>query len=154
MKTMLKQTLIVLLGIFMTQSVLAQDWIDDYVNDGTVSSTNVEEEDEYAEEEYSDVARQEGYYIDNYTVDVTVHEDNVLSVKEKIDVVFTERSHGIYRFIPSWVYVERDVSEKQDHSKTKMMRYEVKIDGIECSDPWSIMEDYDETLLPMRFGEA
>lgn len=154
MKTMLKQTLIVLLGILMTQPVLAQDWIDDYVNDGTASSTNVEEEDEYAEEEYSDVTRQEGYYIDNYTVDVTVHEDNVLSVKEKIDVVFTERSHGIYRMIPSWVYVERDVSEKQDHSKTKMMRYEVKIEGMECSDPWTIMEEYDDELLPLRFGEA
>ncbi len=42
----------------------------------------------------------EAFYIDNYDIDIKVHEDNSYSVTEKIEVFFTEDRRGIYRTIP------------------------------------------------------
>ena len=47
-------------------------------------------------EEYSETP----YYITGYHVDINVSEDNVLSIREEIDVYFNEERHGIFRTIP------------------------------------------------------
>ena len=44
-----------------------------------------------------------GYYITAFDVSVNVTEGNVYQVTEKIDVMFTERSQGIFVNIPQWV---------------------------------------------------
>lgn len=149
MKTMLKQTLIVLLGILMTQPVLAQDWLDEYLNDGSSAADEVEYEEE---EEYTDVTGGVGYYIDNYKVRVDVGKNNENIIEETIDVVFTERSHGIYRMIPTWVWVDRDFSKNQDGSDVRPMHYKIDITMLHSSDPWSLMDDYSE-LYAVRFGK-
>ena len=41
-----------------------------------------------------------GYKIENYNVDITVNENNVLDIKETIDVNFLSQRHGIIRKIP------------------------------------------------------
>ena len=41
-----------------------------------------------------------GYTIENYEVDIKVNENNVLNIKEVIDVNFEYEKHGIIRVIP------------------------------------------------------
>ena len=48
----------------------------------------------------------EGYYIQDYHVEVVVNTDRSYEVTETIDVWFTEPSHGIYREIPTYSTVE------------------------------------------------
>jgi len=45
-------------------------------------------------------ARAENFYITNYDVNMWVKQDKSVKVLEKIDVVFTNPSHGIFRNIP------------------------------------------------------
>ena len=40
------------------------------------------------------------YKITGYDVEINVNEDNSLDIKEKIDVNFLVKSHGIFRQIP------------------------------------------------------
>ena len=42
-----------------------------------------------------------GYNINQYDVDIVVKDDRKLEIQEKIQVDFTETSHGIYRYIPT-----------------------------------------------------
>ena len=46
------------------------------------------------------VKADNGYVIEKYKVDINVNENNVLNVKEVLDVNFTLESHGIFRSIP------------------------------------------------------
>ena len=88
-----------------------------------------------AEEEYP-------YYIDNYDVNIKVNENNILEIKETIDVYFNEARHGIYRDIPRINKVKRldgststnrakinviSVNDKYSLSKTIDGFYEIKI---------------------------
>lgn len=54
-------------------------------------------------------AEDDGYYIKNMKVDVTVNADRTFDVVETIDVFFAEERHGIYRDIPTYSSVEREV---------------------------------------------
>ena len=47
-----------------------------------------------------DVNASNGYTIENYEVDIKVNENNVLNIKEVIDVNFEYEKHGIIRVIP------------------------------------------------------
>lgn len=93
-----------------------------------------------------------GYYISNYNVDMVVHEDYRFSITETIEVDFLEESHGIFRMIPNWVWVNRDISEKQDGSETKLMHYKVDISKMKTSEEWTEMSEFGDSLLAMRFG--
>lgn len=93
-----------------------------------------------------------GYYFKNYNVEATVHENNAISITENIDVYFTLESHGIYRIIPTWTWIQRDISEKQDGSATKTMHYKSPISNIETSEEWTDVSEDGEDLLVMRFG--
>lgn len=92
-----------------------------------------------------------GYYFTNYNVDMVVTPKGY-KITEHIDAEFTEESHGIYRMIPIYPWVKRDVSEKQDGSKTKMMHYKASIDDVEVSEAWEEMDDVDDSLYGMRIG--
>lgn len=93
-----------------------------------------------------------GYYFEKYHFDMTVHENGSYDVVENIDAVFTEESRGIFREIPVWVWVKRDVSEKQDGSETKMLQYYVDVDNVDVSEETS-EEEIDE-LYSIRIGSA
>lgn len=43
----------------------------------------------------------ENFYIDNYDVKMKVSNSKIVDITEKIDVVFTNSSHGIFRNIPT-----------------------------------------------------
>jgi len=92
-----------------------------------------------------------GYYINKYIVEMDVHADNTYSIKENINVVFTMESHGIFRMIPEWVWVNRDVSADQDGSDTRMMHYKANIRNVNASEEWTLLDDYEE-IYAMRFG--
>ncbi len=94
----------------------------------------------------------DGYYFKKYSVDVTVHENNRYSVTEKMDVIFTKSKHGIFRMIPTWIAVKRDISENQDKSESKIMSYNFEVEKVTSSEPWTdISDDYDK-LFAMRMG--
>lgn len=75
----------------------------------------------------------DGYYFPRYHVEVTVHPDNSFSVLEQMDVYFNVSSHGLYRTIPTDVWINRDVSEAQDHSQSERRNYHPKIKDIKVS---------------------
>ncbi len=94
-----------------------------------------------------------GYYFDNYNVEMIVNADGTYKVTEHIDAVFTEESHGIFRVIPKWIWVKRDVSEAQDGSETRMMHYKVDIDDVHTSEN-QYEDDGGDSLLVLRIGSA
>ncbi len=69
-----------------------------------------------------------GYYITNYRFDAVLHENNVLSVNEVIDVVFTEPRHGIYRTLPIYFYT---ANEEEDREMTYAEIYHNISTGID-----------------------
>lgn len=95
-----------------------------------------------------------GYYFTNYNVEMTVKKDNKYLITEDIDVYFTDRSHGIFRMIPTYVWVKRDVSEAQDGSETKMMHYKVCIDDVDVSENWDEDDETNDSLYCIRIGSA
>lgn len=83
------------------------------------------------------------YYISAYNVDIDVTEDNILQVREEIDVYFNSPRHGIYRYIPFINTVER-----QDGSTG---RTHAKIRNVHCSDNFS--SSYENSEYVMQIGD-
>ena len=96
-------------------------------------------------EEYSETP----YYITGYHVDINVSEDNVLSIREEIDVYFNEERHGIFRTIP-----QKNEVLRADGS-TAATRAKIKVTS--CSDTYESytqngnlvlqIGDEDETII-------
>ena len=97
-------------------------------------------------------AQEPGYSFECYDVSMTVHEDGSYGVTETIDADFSIESRGIFRMLPTWVWVQRDVSASQDGSATRMMHYQVDIEDVRVSEQWTEMEDYSDSLFAMRIG--
>ena len=64
----------------------------------------------------------DGYVIENYKVDIKVNENNVLNVKEQLDVDFKEYSHGIFRTIPYINNITRDDINTKNKAKIKNVK--------------------------------
>jgi len=64
-----------------------------------------------------------GYYISYYNFDATLQENNVLSVTETIDVVFTEARHGIYRTLPTRFYASNYEDNDREMTYAEYYRY-------------------------------
>lgn len=103
---------------------------------------------------FAEYEEEPGYFFEKYTVDMVVHENNTIDVTENIDAVFTIESRGIFRMIPRCVWVKRDVSEAQDGSKTRMMKYWVNVNNATASETWSEMEDTGDSIYGMRLGKS
>ncbi len=90
-----------------------------------------------------------GYYIRNYHVDLTVHENNVYDVTETVDLTFTEQRHGFYRYVPYTFKWNVD-----DESQTKGYRtldYVCDINNVKV-DGWDFdVEDQDDNTV-IRIG--
>jgi len=80
----------------------------------------------------------EAYYFSNYHVEMTVHPDNSYTICEEMDIMFTEPRHGIYRTIPTDIWINRDVSEAQDGSADELRNYQPKVTDITASVPCQV----------------
>ena len=80
-----------------------------------------------------------GFYITNYKFDGVLHENNVLSVTEVIDVVFTESRHGIYRSFSEKFYYYNQEEERE-------MTYVPKYTSIKTYDDKHKNKTKDETF--------
>ncbi len=82
----------------------------------------------------SDV-QAEGFTIESYHVNLNVHEDNVVDVKEEVTVHFYETGHhGIYKIIPYWLkYTGKDgktVSRKSEISDLIVLGENYTVDQL------------------------
>ena len=68
------------------------------------------------------------YKITGYDVEINVNEDNSLDIKEKIDVNFIVKSHGIFRQIP--IYQTISFSEQ---GKNYNKNYKTVVSSVQCS---------------------
>ncbi len=76
-------------------------------------------------------ALYEKYYFENFNVNVIVNENYTFRVTETIDAVFTEESHGIYRYLPNYWEEDRikytDISVEGAPYVVSKDRYETSI---------------------------
>ena len=73
------------------------------------------------------VKADDGYYIDNYDVDIIVNDNHTLSVTETIDVTFKEDRHGIIRKIPLKNSYTRKYNDKNFTFEQKGYIYDLKV---------------------------
>lgn len=97
-------------------------------------------------------ADEGGYTIRDYTVHAVLHENNVLEVTETIQVDFSAKRHGIYRNIPTHMYVKRDTSEKQDGSGSRVMNYANQIRNLSV-DGWDYETSYENGNYVIQIGD-
>ena len=58
----------------------------------------------------------QGFVITNYRMEAQVHENNSMDIRETIVVNFSQRKHGIYRTIPTWLRINMAMPGKRSHS--------------------------------------
>lgn len=78
-----------------------------------------------------------GYSVTNYDMDIAVHENNVYTVTETIDVLFSdglEPQHGIYRDIPVVTTFERRVGGKEVNRTSYALITDLEISDSEGGD--------------------
>lgn len=97
-------------------------------------------------------ADEGGYYIKDYQVNAVLRENNVLEIQETIQVNFTQKRHGIYRYITSDVYVNRDTSGKLDGSSFKVMHYANKIKKLSVKG-WDYETDSGDGNYIIQIGD-
>lgn len=97
-------------------------------------------------------ADEGGYTIRDYTVHAVLQENNVLEVSETIQVDFSAKRHGIYRYIPTHMYVKRDTSEKQDGSGSRVMNYANKVKDLSV-EGWNYETSYENGNYAIRIGD-
>ena len=81
----------------------------------------------------------QGYYIKDYDVSIDLKVDGTFSVKEELDVFFTEERRGIIRSIPTRVEVGGE-------------RYSINIDNIEVSN-WKDQVNRKNGTVNIRIGD-
>ena len=105
-----------------------------------------------------------GFYYKNFRVDAVVHRNNVWEITEKMDVIFEEPRHGIYRYVPLTFKLDHDVSGDEGMNPTVIQgqqvqdwrtfpyRSEVEDYSVEGW-PYST-EDSEEDAWVIRIGDA
>ena len=96
-----------------------------------------------------------GYTIRDYHVDAVLQKNNVLDITETIQVHFNKKRHGIYRNIPTHMYVNR-VAEEDVNKKTatsgRVMDYANKIRNLSV-DGWKYDTEYEDGNYVIRIGD-
>ena len=90
------------------------------------------------------VAKAENFTIDNYTINIFVMPDGTMNVEEKLDVNFTNPSHGIIREIPIINNVKR--ADKTGYTNKAEIR------SLEVSENFS--KSYENDNLKIKIGDA
>lgn len=97
-------------------------------------------------------ADEGGYHIKDYQVNAVLHENNVLEIQETIQVNFSQKRHGIYRYIARDMYVDRDTSEQLDGSSSKVMHYAGKIKKLSVKG-WEYDTSTDDGNYIIQIGD-
>ena len=74
-------------------------------------------------------AANSGYYIKNYSINVTVKENGVYIIEENIDVYFEISSRGIYRFIPTNYNMKWNVDGEEYFREYEFPISNIKVTG-------------------------
>lgn len=93
-------------------------------------------------------ADEGGYRIDNYKFEGTYHKNNTVSVKETIDVEFFNQRHGIYRTMPLFMSVKRDVGKGQK----EVLKYQNEVKDVDVKD-WNYTTDIDDNYYDIKIGD-
>lgn len=93
-----------------------------------------------------------GYTVKEYHVDALLQKNNVLEITETIQVHFSQKRHGIYRNIPTHMYVNRDTSPNLDGSSSRVMDYANKIKGLKIDD-WDYDTEHKNGNYVIRIGD-
>ncbi len=91
-------------------------------------------------------ADEGGYRIEDYKFEGTYHKDNTVSVTETIQVQFTESRHGIYRTMPLFMDVKRDVDGKK-----VVLKYQNDVRDVDVKD-WNFSTDVDDNYYDIKIG--
>lgn len=93
-------------------------------------------------------AADAGYTITDYVVQAVWHEDNSVSVKEHIEVDFTEKSHGIYRTMPTYFFLGEAA-----FGGDEPIQYETGVGGVDAGgEPFEV--NYENSRCRIRIGDA
>lgn len=98
------------------------------------------------------IQRFSSYIIRDYHVQAELQKNNVLEITETIQVHFNEKRHGIYRNIPTHMYVNRDTSENLDGSSSRVLDYANKIRNLSI-DGWEYDTEYENGNYVIRIGD-
>ena len=93
-------------------------------------------------------AADAGYTITDYVVEAVWHENNSVSVREHIEVDFTEESHGIYRTMPTYFYLGEAA-----FGGDEPIRYETGVRNIDAGDE-PFEASYEDSRCRIRIGDA
>lgn len=95
-----------------------------------------------------------GYTIRNYQVKAELQKNNVLDITETIQVHFHEKRHGIYRYIPTHMYVNRAtvVDENGSVTESRVMDYANKIQNLSV-DGWEYDTESENGNYVIRIGD-
>ena len=96
-----------------------------------------------------------GYTIRDYHVDAVLQKNNVLDITETIQVHFNKKRHGIYRNIPTHMYVNRVNAEdvnKKTATSGRVMDYANKIRNLSV-DGWKYDTEYENGNYVIRIGD-
>ena len=91
-----------------------------------------------------------GYRIESWKYEADVHPDNTWDVTETLKVLFTEESHGIYRYIP-----RRYARHHETSAGNAKFTYRLRIDSVWANVPLA-EEDVDDSRdnLLLRLGDG
>ena len=92
-------------------------------------------------------ADEGGYHIDNYKFEGTYHKNNTVSVKETIDVDFYASRHGIYRYIPLFMSVKRDVGK----GEKEVLKYQNEVKDVDVKN-WDYTTETKDNNYDIRIG--
>ncbi|MDE6567031.1 MAG: DUF2207 domain-containing protein, partial [Lachnospiraceae bacterium] len=96
-----------------------------------------------------------GYTIRDYHVEAKLQKNNVLDITETIQVHFQEKRHGIYRNIPTHMYVNRFTAEDAENKSAtsgRVMDYANKIRNLSV-DGWEYDTDTENGNYVIRIGD-
>ena len=94
-------------------------------------------------------ADEGGYRIEDYKFEGTYHKDNTVSVEETIKVQFTESRHGIYRTMPLFMDVKRDVGD----GEKEVLKYQNAVKDVNV-EKWDYSTDTEDNYFDIKIGSS
>lgn len=91
----------------------------------------------------------QGFVINDYQVDIRVHENNTMEITEDIDAYFLARKHGIYRTIPTRL----DINLTSDNGDKETYSYGCSVKDVKVSGGKGSVEDGDGGTTVIKIGD-
>lgn len=95
-----------------------------------------------------------GYFYRNWKVEAHVAADNTWTINEHYDVTFTERRHGIYRYLQNEFGARRNLNPDGETPRLEYRKYRPTIEVISASGATVNVEDSDDNdCHVIRWGD-